>query len=178
MWHIRQVKCQVAAWQGRKPDCSPPGLGIAAFTRGRWCVHNLMANIKFFIHLFSIRFVLYADCSWRYTSMKDASCTSCGPGTGVKCDEGLPLWQQRGRKNSLQLWNSFQKWHLERQNADEKEVKIYKKDLPILPLFSFIFICVLYFTCIAFFIHTWISDVFRSDLRSPIQKYGSSVYYC
>lgn len=149
MWHIRQVKRQVAAWQGRKPDCSPPGLGIAACTRWRWCVHNLMADMKFFIHLFSIRFVLYADCSWRCTSIKDACCTSCGPGTGVRCDESLPLWQQRGRKNSLQLWNSIQKWHLERQMQMRKKWIFTRKIFfPIPPLFSFFCMCVLSVICI------------------------------
>lgn len=54
-----------------------------------------------FVHLPCIRILLY-DCSGRHASVRDVCSTSCGPGTGIKFDESLLLWQQ-----SLQLWNPF-----------------------------------------------------------------------
>lgn len=53
------------------------------------------------------------------------------------------LWQQRGRKNSLQLWTPFQKWHLEDKMQMRKKWKLARKFFPVPPPFSFICICFL-----------------------------------
>lgn len=83
--------------------------------------------------------------------------TSCGCGTRIRWDESFLLWQERSRKNNLQLWNPFQKWHLESQNADEKRVNICREDVLShtfrFPLFVYVFYL---FTCIVFFAPTWI----------------------
>lgn len=142
VWHIRQVNHQVTARQHGKPDCSPLGLGIPVCTKCRWCVRNRTANWNASFTSLPLDFFLYADCSGKHTSVRDVCCTSCGPGTGIRCDESLLLWQQRGRKNSLQLCNPFQKQQLERQNANKKRENLQGRSFPCLsyfPLFVYVF---------------------------------------
>lgn len=72
------------------------------------------------------------------------------------------------------LFHTSKKWHLERQNADEKQMEICKEDIisHTSPVLLYLYMYFLFY--LWFFLFLLESHMF---LSSPIYKYGSSIHY-